>query len=148
MGSPERPPQLSYSSRNLIRSIKCGREGGNRHPRAQERSTAGRWSWAVIESWRIICGSRRDPKKGRWSWAVIESPGEIKRREMELGSQESPGEMKRREMELGSQESPGEIKRREVESWRIICGSTEARSRGGRWSWVLKRAQDRSRGGR
>ena len=46
---------------------------------------------------------------------VPQSPGEIKRREVELGSQNSPGEIKRREVELGSQNSPGEIKRREVE---------------------------------
>ena len=44
-----------------------------------------------------------------------QSPGEIKRREVELDSQVSPGETKRREVELDSQVSPGEIKRREVE---------------------------------
>ena len=42
-------------------------------------------------------------------------PGGIKRREVELDPQESPGEIKSREVELGPQESPGEIKSREVE---------------------------------
>ena len=44
-----------------------------------------------------------------------QSPGEIKRREMELDHQDSPGEIKRREVELDPQDSPGEIKSREVE---------------------------------
>ena len=82
----------------------------------QERSREGRWSWAQGEIKRreVELGSRRDQEKGggaglrersragRWSWAL----GEIKSRQVELGSQESPGEFKRRqvEVELCSQE--------------------------------------------
>ena len=50
--------------------------------RAKERSRAGRWSWVLKERWIIICGSRRDQELD-----PQESPGEIKSREVELGSQ-------------------------------------------------------------
>ena len=54
---------------------------------------------------------------------------------MKLGSKESPGGIKRREVELGSHGEPRRDQEEgsgELESWRIIWGSTEARSTGGR----------------
>ena len=59
------------------------------------------------------------------------SPGQIKRREVELDSHEEfrlsfadPGEIKRRKVVLDPQESPGEIKSRDVElgseSWTYL----------------------------
>ena len=41
---------------------------------------------------------------------LCQSPGENKRREVELDSQENPGEIKSREVELDSQENPGKVK--------------------------------------
>ena len=59
-----------------------------------------------------------------------ESPGEFKRREVEMDPQESPGEFKRREVVLDPQDSPGVIKSREVqlgsESWTNLCFRTVA----------------------
>ena len=60
------------------------------HLWVQARSRGGRWSWTVMESWTVICGSRRDQEEGGGaglSWRVGQSfvgPGEIKRREVEL----------------------------------------------------------------
>ena len=76
--------------------------------RAQERSRAGRWSWAVMVGWIVLLLSMKS--------ALLKSPGEIKSREVELRcygwvdclavvSEEcikSVGEIKRREVELGS----------------------------------------------
>ena len=68
------------SSKDDSESKRDQEEGGG----AQERSRAGRWSWALIEtksregwahieSWTIICGSRRDLKRAQESWTLTES---------------------------------------------------------------------------
>ena len=113
MRSPEWPPQLSHSSRNIIRSIKCGREGGSvtPEPRKDQQQGGGAGSHRELENYLRV---QARSKTGRWSCAVIERPGEIKRREMELVSQKSPGE----------------IKSKEDNRWTIVCGPRRDQEQG------------------
>ena len=44
-------------------------------------------SWTLRKSWTIICGSKRDQEERGLALDPQESPGKIKNREMELGSE-------------------------------------------------------------
>ena len=91
--------------------------------RAKERSRAGRWSWVLKERWIIICGSRRDQELD-----PQESPGKIKSREVELGSQREVDNHLR--VQARSRAGPSREPRKDKEqgggaglseSWTILC---------------------------
>ena len=96
------------------------------HLRVQARSRGGRWSWTLMKSWTIICGSRRDQEEGGGaglSWRAGQSfagPGEIKRREVEMDSREELDN----HLRVQARSRGGRWRWTLVKSWTIICGSS------------------------